>query len=163
MCRSDKFASVAFEEAGHSTLNYKVGACISKGSKVIVKGHNNSRTRYMNTNYLCTHGEMECARDFINKIVKTSMKAHIKSLRNENYRRKMKKYIVWVVRRGYSNSVFMQSVPCEDCKNSLMEMGFEKVGYSNIDGNIIVTKLKNIEGILSDAQLNYYENLKNCK
>tara|TARA_Y100000590_G_C15744805_1_gene1021559 strand:+ start:2518 stop:3003 length:486 start_codon:yes stop_codon:yes gene_type:complete len=160
MCRSDKFASVAFEQAELSTLKFKVGACITKGSKVIVKGHNTPRTRYMNTNYLCTHGEMECAREFLHKVLKTNLKTHIKSLRNKNYRRQMKKYIVWVVRRGFSDTNYMQSVPCKDCKNSLIELGFEKVGYSNIDGNIVVTKLKNIDGILSEAQLNYYENLK---
>lgn len=163
MCRSDKFASVAFEQAEHSTLKFKVGACITKGSKVIVKGHNNPRTRYLNQNYLCTHGEMECAREFLNKVLKTNLKAHIKNLKNKNYRRQMKKYIVWVVRRGFSDTEYMQSVPCQDCKNSLIQLGFEKVGYSDIDGNIIVTKLKNINGILSEAQKNYYINLKIVK
>lgn len=160
MHRAEKFASIAFEEAELSTLKYKVGACISKGSKIIAKGHNSSRPRLMNQNYLCSHGEMECVRDFINKIVKTNIKVHIKSLSNDNYRRKMKKYIIWVVRRGYKDPLFLQCSPCEDCRTNLIKLGFEKVGYSNIDGDIIVTKLKNIEGILSDAQHNYYENLK---
>ena len=39
-------------------------------------------------------------------------------------------------------------------------MGFTRVGYTDNDGNIYVKKLANLPHFLSDAQLNFKENIE---
>jgi tRNA(Arg) A34 adenosine deaminase TadA len=150
MARSYKFISLAQEEAEKSRLNYRVGAVITKGSKVMFSGCNNERTKSLNSFAFCQHAELEAARKLNNILLR-------KRDKNKN-KRDLKKYIIWVTRIR-SNNQLSESAPCSDCIKKLTNMGFSKVGYTDNDGNIYVKKLEELPHFLSDAQMNFKENI----
>jgi len=150
MTRSYKFISLAQEEAEKSKLNYRVGAVITKGSKVLFSGCNNNRTKSLDSFAFCQHAELEAARKLNNILLR-------KRGKNKN-KRDFKKYIIWVTRIR-SNNELSESAPCSDCINKLTKMGFTKVGYTDNDGNIYINKLDSLPHFLSDAQLNFKENI----
>lgn len=150
MARSYKFISLAQEEAEKSRLNYRVGAVITKGSKVMFSGCNNERTKSLNSFAFCQHAELEAARKLNNILLR-------KRDKNKN-KRDLKKYIIWVTRIRSKNQL-SESAPCSDCIKKLTNMGFSKVGYTDNDGNIYVKKLEELPHFLSDAQMNFKENI----
>ena len=150
MARSYKFISLAQEEAEKSRLNYRVGAVITKGSKVMFSGCNNERTKSLNSFAFCQHAELEAARKLNNILLR-------KRDKNKN-KRDLKKYIIWVTRIRSKNQL-SESAPCSDCIKKLTNMGFSKVGYTDNDGNIYVKKLQELPHFLSDAQMNFKENI----
>ena len=87
MARSYKFISLAQEEAHKSQLNYKVGAVITKGSKIMFSGCNNERTKSLDRFAFCQHAELEAARKLNNILLR-------KRDKNKN-KRDFKKYIIW--------------------------------------------------------------------
>jgi len=83
-------------------------------------------------------------------------------------KRKAKKFNVYVVRYKQGNSVYQDSKPCKSCETSLKKIGFKKIIYSSIDGNV---EKKNISELstehISKAQRVVKENLnhrhRRCK
>lgn len=158
MCRKEKFASLAYDQALQSLMNFKHGAIITKGSKVIVSGMNHSdRTSTLGQIHSSVHAEIDVASQLINRFIrkKTSNKYEYKSY--------LKKYIIWVVRAPtYKtetlNNEYRNSMPCKMCINKLTTLGFTKIGYSDNNGNMVVTSLNKIKkGQLSSVQKKFSE------
>ena len=129
----------AYDEALKSTLHIQHGAVITKGSKIITRGRNNSRTTFLHRKRLCCHAEI----DAVQQLIKTQF--HSNSTKPNS---KFAKYVVWVVRLGYDENgkhVFRQSCHCDDCLFILNHLGFKKVGYSNDDGVMIVDTIQNLQ------------------
>ena len=149
MCRKDRFASIAYSEALNSDMDFKHGAIITKGSKVIVKGSNcGKRTKVLGQIHGCVHAEIDVANKLINGI-----------LRSKKSNRNLKKYIIWVVRapndkKSQNQMKFRNSKPCKYCSKKLIELGFTKIGYSDDKGKIIIDFIKNIEDqVTSSTQI----------
>lgn len=75
-------------------------------------------------------------------------------------KRKAKKFNVYVVRHKQGNSFYQDSKPCKSCETSLKKIGFKKIIYSTIDGNV---EKKNISELstqhISKAQRVVKDNL----
>ena len=145
MCITTRIQNEAFNIAHKSTQRYKHGAVISKGSKVISLGFNNPRSKYLNYNDGCSHAEMDVARRFINGFYRKK-KSYCNCKKNSD---KLNSYIIWVVRISNPNSEHLESEitgskPCSECVKKLLYLGFQKIGYSDNQGNIIVENLNNI-------------------
>ena len=155
MCRKEKFSNIAFNQARLSTLNFKHGAIITKGSKIIVTGRNyGERTKILGQIHSCIHAEISVASQLINRYIrkKTTNKTKIQKI--------LKKYTIWVVRiprdSETSNTVFKNSIPCEMCIKKLLSLGFNKIAYSNDNGTIEINQLKNLKrNVFTSAQKRY--------
>ena len=64
-----KYISLAQEEATKSKLNFRVGAVITKGSKVLYSGHNNDRTKNQNKLAFCEHAELNAVEQLNNRLL----------------------------------------------------------------------------------------------
>ena len=83
MCRKEKFSNIAFNQARLSTLNFKHGAIITKGSKIIVTGRNyGERTKILGQIHSCIHAEISVASQLINRYIrkKTTNKTKIQKI-----------------------------------------------------------------------------------
>ena len=147
MCRKHKFASLAYDQALKSQMNSKHGAIITKGSKCIVSSMNNgNRTSALGQIHRSVHAEIAVATKLINQFIR-------KKTRNRNeYKNYLKKYTIWVVRApNYKQEQlkghYCNSLPCRMCINKLMSLGFNKIGYSDINGEMIVTTLDKINEV----------------
>jgi hypothetical protein len=162
MGRPERFSSIAYNSAIDSELCFRHGSVVSKGSKVIFTGRNNTRTQsaYINSMALCEHAELNVARQLINCII-----------RKKNRPKNLGKYIIWVVRvnpSSISDSVNMglrESNPCQDCIDKLMRLGFKRIGYSIANGDMVVNKLIDIDGsgIVTSSQKFFTNNVKNFR
>jgi len=56
-------------------------------------------------------------------------------------KKKLKKYVIWVVRRN-SNGELRDSAPCNECCLALQKLGFRKIGYSISDGGMEIADLR---------------------
>ena len=160
MCRKTKFSEMAYHQALQSDMAFKHGAIITKGSKIIASSMNSSnRTKILGQIHSSVHAEIAVATQLINRLIR-------KKTRNRNeYKNYLKKYTIWVVRAPTSKSElkqeFRNSMPCKMCINKLLELGFNKIGYSNDDGEITVTQLSKIEKVkYSSAQRQFKEHFK---
>jgi deoxycytidylate deaminase len=140
MCRKYRFTNIAFSAAHGSTQRYKHGAVITKNSKIICIGHNKGmRTKCLNHIRSCVHAEMDVANKLINILKKKY---------GNKYRSRTSKYVIWVVRKTIhvsdKNNKLYESKPCYYCVKDLLEEGFDKIGYSDINGDIVLERLKNI-------------------
>jgi len=166
MGRPERFSSIAYDSAIDSTLCYRHGSVVTKGSKFIFTGRNNTRTQsaYINSMALCEHAELNVARQLINCIIR-------KKNKNKNRPNDLGKYIIWVVRvnqSGLSDSINMslrESNPCQDCIDKLLRLGFKRIGYSIANGNMVVNKLADIDGqgIVTDSQQYYLDKVKHFR
>ena len=152
MGRPERLTSIAYSNAERSDLKIKHGAVLSKGSKPIYQGMNTSRTKSVNGIYYCEHAELNVVRQFINRMSRRKGKKW--TMRN------ISKFIVWVVRVNsrcllHDDFRVEESKPCQKCINTLREIGVKKIGYSNINGDIVVDKIENMTGILSGAQMSF--------
>jgi tRNA(Arg) A34 adenosine deaminase TadA len=161
MCRKEKFASLAYQQALQSQMNFKHGAIITKGSKLIVSGMNqNDRTSTLGQIHSSVHAEIDVASQLINRFIRK------KTTNRNKYKNYLKKYIIWVVRApSYKidklTNVYRNSMPCNMCINKLTILGFTKIGYSDNNGNMIVTYLNKIKkGKLSSVQKQFREHYK---
>ena len=143
MCRKNRFSNIALSAALNSTQRYKHGAVITKNGKVICLGHNKGmRTKCLNNIRSCVHAEIDAA----NKLVLI-----LKRKYGKKYRNYTSKYILWVVRKSMYNSdskenlKLYDSKPCFYCVKDLLAEGFDKIGYSNSNGEMVVERLKNIQ------------------
>ena len=162
MGRPERFSSIAYNSAIDSTLCFRHGSVVTKGSKFIFTGRNNTRTQsaYINSMALCEHAELNVARQLINCII-----------RKKNRPKNLGKYIIWVVRvnpSSISDSVNMglrESNPCQDCIDKLMRLGFKRIGYSIANGDMVVNKLIDIDGsgIVTSSQKFFTNNVKNFR
>ena len=161
MCRLDRFSNIAYDNALKSKLNFKHGAVITKGSKIIVSGRNyGERTKILGQIHSCIHAEIDVANQLINRYIrkKTTNKFH--------YNRYLKKYIIWVVRaptdkKNQVKREFRNSIPCKMCISKLMSLGFNKIAYSDNNGNIIIQKLNLIKNnVYTSSQKRYKHHFK---
>lgn len=152
MGRPERLTSIAYSNAERSDLNIKHGAVLSKGSKPIYQGMNTSRTKSVNGMYYCEHAEVNVIRQFINRMSRRKGKKWTI--------RSISKFIVWVVRVNVQCSQHdtfrvTESKPCQKCIDTLRGLGIKKIGYSDINGDIVVNKIENMTGILSGAQMSF--------
>lgn len=137
MCRNHVIQA-AYDEALKSNLHIQHGAVITKGSKIITRGRNNSRTTFLNKKRLCCHAEI----DAVQQLIKTQF--HSNSMKPNS---KFSKYIVWVIRLGANEDgehIFRNSCPCDDCLALLNHLGFKRVGFSNCNGEIEMDTIQNL-------------------
>jgi deoxycytidylate deaminase len=158
--RLSKMANIAYDQAILSPCRYKHGAVISKGSKVISLGFNNPRSKYLNYNDGCSHAEMDVATRFINGFYRKK-KSYCNCKKNSD---KLNNYIIWVVRISNPNSEHLESEitgskPCSECVKKLLYLGFQKIGYSDNHGNIIVENLNNIKTDHQSNAQKYFSSL----
>jgi deoxycytidylate deaminase len=161
MCRKSKFGALAYKQALLSDMNFKHGAIITKGSKIMVSSMNQgNRTSTLGQIHSSIHAEIAVAGKLINQYIR-------KKTRNRNeYKNYLKKYIIWVVRAptyktGQLNNEYCNSLPCRMCITKLISLGFSKIGYSNIQGDMVVTTLNQIStNKISSAQRQYSEHYK---
>lgn len=154
MCRKHKFANIAYKNALDSSMNFKHGAIITKGSKVIVTGNNKeNRTKILGQIHTCIHAEIDVANKLMNIL---------RNKKNKN----LNKYILWVVRAPndkilQGKNIYRNSKPCKLCVQKLRKLGFSKIGYSDDVGNIIVQFIDDIQDqIMSHAQSSLFKYLK---
>ena len=153
MCRSQKIISLAVDQAYNSNMNIRHGAVITKGNKIICKGHNTSRSQIKSLNNLelCSHAEMNVARILYNTYI-------FKKERSKNGKHpkkiNLKKYIIWVARISHGNQGdVLYSAPCSKCIDSIKKMGFQKLGFSLSKYETKVVNINNFSNDhLSDAQ-----------
>ena len=141
MSREERFSSIAYEQALESELNWKHGAVITKGSKIIVKGKNiGTRTKCLNKIHSCIHAEIDVANQLIKRYLRKKIS---KNNKNQSLKKLLKKYIVWVVRADTSieDCKLKNSMPCNFCLQTLKNLGFVKIGFSNQYGAIQMCKL----------------------
>ena len=55
-----------------------------------------------------------------------------------------KKFSIYVVRTTETREAFLESQPCISCETSLKKMGFKKIIYSTIGGNIEKKKVEEL-------------------
>ena len=152
-----KLINYAYQEALKSSCKFKHGAIITKGSKIICKGYNNSRTKhkYLNNITCSTHAELEVLRIFINTHLRGKKNWRIKNKNKYN----LTGYILWVVRvsnHSHKSCTLLDSCPCVKCKKILEDYGFKKIGYSNSEGKIIIVNIRDIKtSHQSEAQICY--------
>ena len=145
MCRKEKFADLAYQQALESNMKFKHGAIITKGSKIVAKGNNiGTRTKILGQIQGCVHAEMSVANKLMNCIIRKKD--------NKN----LSKYTIWVVRINNDKKTsqkYVNSKPCLFCSRKLMKLGFTKIGYSDDNGKIVVDFLRNIDNqIISSTQ-----------
>lgn len=146
MCRKEIITQHLYDAAQNSELAARHGAIVTKGShKPIYTGFNKSRSKVSEYLMSSTHAEIDVAKKVYNYYKK----------RTSNYRelmRVMSKFTIWVG-RILRNDTISNSEPCSDCCRKLRKMGFTRIGYTCMDGTIIVQKLSQYtNNHMSDAQ-----------
>lgn len=154
MCRKEKISNLAYNQALLSTMNFKHGAVITKGSKIIVLGKNyGERTKILGQIHSCIHAEIGVANQLINRYIRK------KTTNKDKIKKYLKKYLIWVVRIPKNlneKQTFKNSIPCEMCIKKLLVLGFEKIAYSNDLGNIEIKHLRNLKrNVFTSAQKRY--------
>ena len=84
------------------------------------------------------HAEMNILKPFIKKKISS---------------RKMRKFVLVSLRcqiiRG--QIIFMIAKPCLKCRDLALSLGIEKVIYTNISGQFVSTRLRNLNSVLSSG------------
>lgn len=144
--------TAAYNEALKSPCNYRLGSVITKGRRrIVMKGYNtNQRTTYLKQITCCQHAEMSVVTKFMNGFVRRNYK---KSYRNRskkrNSRHDFSKYIIWVYRIpsgctqvNNNNLLIRNATPCKRCCESLLKLGFRKIGYSTKNNTTVLSDLR---------------------
>ena len=151
MSRQNKIISSAMEQALLSNMPFKHGAILSKGPKIIVKGYNRNRSKFLNVSYTSIHAEMDVIRQYCDNILHINVDLRCNTIKIP----KINRYILWVVRIDKHHKL-MYSKPCSNCLGLLKKMGVKKIGYSDKNGNIVIENTQNIfTDYLSSAQKKY--------
>ena len=87
MCRKTKFGEIAYQHALNSTMNFRHGAIITKGSKIIVSAHNHNRSTILGQIHTSAHAEIAVASKLINQYVRK------KTTNKYRYKTHLKKYV----------------------------------------------------------------------
>lgn len=151
MSRQNKIINSAMEQALLSNMPFKHGAILSKGSKIIVKGYNRNRSKYMNVSYTSIHAEMDVIKQYCENILHLNVDLRSNTIKIP----KINRYILWVVRIDKHNKL-TYSKPCSNCLGLLKKIGIKKIGYSDKNGNIVIENTQKIfTNYLSSAQKKY--------
>ena len=151
MSRQNKIINSAMEQALLSNMPFKQGAILSKGSKIIVKGYNRNRSKYMNVSYTSIHAEMDVIKQYCENILHLNVDLRSNTIKIP----KINRYILWVVRIDKHNKL-TYSKPCSNCLGLLKKIGIKKIGYSDKNGNIVIENTQKIfTNYLSSAQKKY--------
>ena len=158
--KQHKISHIAYTEALKSKCKMKHGAVITKGSKIICKGYNSSRSKYLNHNKGCMHAEVAVAKEFEKMIKK---KHSWRCIKTKNNKYNLSGYTLWVVRASMrtedlNNLKCTESRPCQNCTCYLKKLGFKKIAYSDSNGNINIVNLNSYHNDhLSDYQKSIFK------
>ena len=78
----------------------------------------------------------------------TSLHAEVNCIKNIKHRKKYRLLVLKYNKRGE----LVDSRPCSDCKNSIVNCGFTNVYFSTEDGSIVKRKLSDLETRVSKSQ-----------
>ena len=149
MSKISKITNLIIEESKNSDINFKHGAILTKGSKILAKGCNKSRSKFMNILQTCIHAEL----DVVHNYATTVLHRNINFKKKNIYTPELSKCTLWVGRVNKEDNLG-ESKPCLICLGYLKRLGIKKIGYSNTTGEMIVKKIGDIDTQhLSDAQI----------
>ena len=149
MSKISKITNLIIEESKNSDINFKHGAILTKGSKILAKGCNKSRSKFMNILQTCIHAEL----DVVHNYATTVLHRNINFKKKNIYTPELSKCTLWVGRVNKEDNLGA-SKPCLICLGYLKRLGIKKIGYSNTTGEMIVKKIQDIDTQhLSDAQI----------
>lgn len=123
-----RIASLAFEEATKSPLNYRVGCIAAISGKIIARGHNHHRTYSkdgMIHNTCSCHAEI----DVLRKCLKQKIS---------------KKITLYIMRRSSAEELAC-SAPCIDCFLKIKEFNIKYIIYVGHDGEMKKRNLDTFE------------------
>ena len=126
-------SNVAINIALESEQHYKLGCIIIKNGKVVCKNYNDKRSRLDKRNFVCIHAEINCIHNL---------------LKYEKNKKKLKNYTIFVIRIGKddnNNIILRNAKPCKHCTETIKKCGFKKIYYSNDNGEIIKSKVCDLE------------------
>lgn len=77
----------------------------------------------------------------------------------------LNKFVIWCVRNSNDHkktNINLNSAPCEICVTRLIKFGFNKMGYSNNNGEMVMIKLSEYKNksYRSSSQKKCIENIK---
>ena len=148
------FKKAASEEAEKSPCNFKHGAIITISNKILIRGFNNPRTKFLRNIKSCQHAEMSVITKFETFIKK-------KNLTGKKKKIYINKCTLWVIRTTRTNKHLCNSAPCLDCLNSIKKLGLKKIGFSDKTGALKLIKVKDFKTThKSHAQKNLAKYLK---
>ena len=127
------YYNIAIDIALESEQHYKLGCVIIKNGQIICRNCNDKRSRINGKNFVCIHAEVNCIHNL---------------LKYEKNQRKLKKYIIFVVRLGkdeLGNTILRNAKPCKYCTETIQKYGLKKIYYSNELGIIEKMKINNLE------------------
>ena len=127
------YYNIAIDIALESEQHYKLGCVIIKNGQIICRNCNDKRSRINGKNFVCIHAEVNCIHNL---------------LKYEKNQRKLKKYIIFVVRLGkdeLGNTILRNAKPCKYCTESIKKIGLKKILFSNDNGNIEKIKLSDFD------------------
>lgn len=154
MSRKVRIIDAAKTQAEKSSMLYKHGAVLTKSSKILSRGFNNSRSHFMCANSTCLHAEMSVILRYCSNV----LHIRIDKRRKDIFVPQLSKCILWVVRLSRTNTL-TESKPCSECLSFIKRIGIKKIGYTNKKGCIILENTENmISTHLSHAQ-KYTKNL----
>jgi len=141
----------ALKKCSHSSQNFKHGAVIAKGKKIIVYGVNNSRSTINGSYSSCVHAEVDAVHKWL-KIILKGKTFNNKNERVKYIQKKGKKYKLYVVRENKSSNeyLFSNSKPCVGCTEILKTCNF-KVVYSHHEDKIITTKANKLDNPITTS------------
>lgn len=149
MAKIIKISNLILEQAKQSDINFQHGAILTKGSKILAKGYNKPRSKFMNTFHTCIHAEIDVLHTYITTILHKSINLKKKNIIIPE----LSKCTLWVGRVLKDGSL-TDSKPCCYCINYLRKVGLKKIGYSTKNGTIKVEKIIDIRSnYISNAQM----------
>jgi len=106
-------------------------SALTKGGKVILYGESNlgGVPNCCRSRGSSCHSEMEVVKHLQNKL--------------NNNDRKIKKYIIWNIRWSKSGEI-VNSKPCKNCQESLINIGMQYIVYSTDDGTFVKERIANL-------------------
>lgn len=155
MGRIDNLQGKASTVAQESTCQMRHGSMVVCGNRVKAVGHNTTaRTYVFGEHHACLHAELHSAMKFVN--------IYIRRYPRHKRARKIRAATVWSVRLLSTGLGYAK--PCHNCLNVLRKLGFGRVAYSNMVGEIEVHPLCKIENKhLSHSQKSFFYNSKKGK
>ena len=149
MAKILKIKNIIIAQAEQSDINFQHGSVLTKGSKILAKGYNKSRSKFMNVIHTCIHAEMDVIHTYISTILHKSV----------NFKKKdiiipeLSKCTLWVGRISKCGKL-TESKPCLLCINYLRKIGIKKIGYSTNTGTICIEKTADMKTThVTDAQM----------
>ena len=152
-----RMCEIALYESKKSTITFQHGAVITKGNKIIFKGHNHERSLVKGKLTYCLHSEMVVVNDWLKMCCKNISDPNI-------IKRKGKKFTIYITRNNNdnTNNNFSFSKPCFMCTQLLKKCNFKRIIYTTGDNNIFrVVKPSHLDdGVLTSVDK---QNLKNIQ